>query len=68
MCEMCRSNPCDARCPNADTPKVMGYCDTCGEELRADYIYTEDNDGNTFCSKDCAVEYYGIEETEWDDG
>lgn len=68
MCEHCRQNPCHPRCPNADDPEIKGVCAMCGKKLRADYTYVEDNDGNVFCEEDCAIEYYGIEEKEWDDG
>lgn len=68
MCDVCRHSHCNALCPNVSEPKIIGFCENCGEEIRADYTYTKDNDGNTFCSQDCAVEYYGIEETEWDGG
>ncbi len=68
MCEICRTNPCNSQCPNVTDPEILGVCSVCGERLRADYIYTEDNDGNTFCSQDCAVEYHGIKDKEWDNG
>lgn len=68
MCEICRSSPCDARCPNAPDPEIMGICNKCGEKLRADYTYFRDYDCNTFCSLECAAKYHGIRETEWDDG
>ena len=32
MCQLCRSNPCDPRCPNSE-PKVVHYCDVCGGEI-----------------------------------
>lgn len=67
MCEHCRRNPCRLGCPNAPDPEIMGVCKYCGEKLRADYTYTVDNDGNTFCSQDCAVAYHEIKDEEWDD-
>lgn len=68
MCEICRQSPCDARCPNADPPKVFGQCDECGADLTVDNAYFEDDDGNIFCSEDCALEFYGIRGREWYDG
>lgn len=65
MCEICRSDPCNARCPNASEPEIMGICVKCGENLREDYGYFEDSYGNVFCSQECAVNYHGIEEKEW---
>lgn len=51
--------------PEAAEPPVMGYCTKCGESLRYDYTYFSDNEGNTFCDKECAMKHYGIEEKEW---
>lgn len=67
MCEICHSNPCLSRCPNAPEPKVRGRCEKCGKELREDYEYYTDNEGNKFCSDDCALEYHGIKSQEWTD-
>lgn len=66
MCEVYKSHPCDSRCPNADDPEIIGVCAECGENLRADDLYAVDNDGNVFCDEDCAIEYHGIEEREYD--
>ena len=65
MCEICRQTPCPEMCPNADPPKVIGYCDQCDCAITADNIYFTDNSDNTFCSDDCAMEFYGIRETEY---
>lgn len=51
--------------PDVSDPETRGICQCCGEELREDYTYFSDNEGNTYCSKDCAAEYHGIVETEW---
>lgn len=51
--------------PNAPDPVKMGECARCGDELREDYTYFEDGDGNKFCSQDCAVEFHEITEKEW---
>lgn len=67
MCEICRSiGACVSRCPNAQDPKIMGYCKKCSYELREDYEYYTDNDGNKFCSEECAIKFHGIESKEWD--
>ncbi len=65
MCEVCLSSPCLNLCPNALEPKVRGYCEKCGEELREDYEYYTDREDNKFCSSDCALEYHGIKSKEW---
>lgn len=51
--------------PDAETPKVMDFCEHCGEGLRADYTFFEDNEGTRFCSQDCAIAHHEIEEKEW---
>lgn len=66
MCEYCRwINGHDPRCPNTSEPKVRGYCEFCNEELREDYEYYGDNQGNKFCSDGCALKYHGVESKEW---
>ena len=65
MCEYCHKHPHDSRCPNAPEPRVRGYCEQCGEDLREDYEYYIDNNDHKFCSNDCAVEYHGIKSKEW---
>ncbi len=67
MCEMCRRSPCHPRCPNADPPKVIGQCVQCGQDLTADYTYYSDADGNLYCSKECALDYIGVTEEEYDE-
>lgn len=51
--------------PDAPIPRKMGECAQCGYELREDYSYYEDDEGNKFCSKDCAWDYHKIEEKDW---
>lgn len=53
--------------PNAPEPEVRGTCKNteCGEELREDYTYFRDDEDNTFCCAECALEFYGLRETEW---
>ena len=54
--------------PNAPEPEVRGTCKNteCGEELREDYTYFKDNEGNTFCCTDCLLKFHGAEECDWD--
>ena len=66
MCEYCHQYPHHPRCPNAPEPKVMGYCKQCNGELREDNEYCTDDNDNTFCSDECAMNYYGIRSKEWD--
>ena len=67
MCEYCGSTGvCRPRCPNAPDPKIHGYCEQCGAELREDYEYYTDNGGSKYCSFECAIEYNGIKSREWD--
>ena len=65
MCSECGYTPCHPRCPNAPEPKIMGYCEQCGYELREDYEYYVDNTDNEFCSFECAVKHCGIKSKEW---
>ena len=68
MCECCQwvggHHP---KCPNAPESKIRGYCLRCNEELREDYEYYTDKDGNKFCSLECANKFHGIVYKEWDD-
>lgn len=65
MCSECWQTPCHPRCPNAPEPRVCGVCEQCEEELREDYEYFTDDIGNKFCSKECAMEYYGVRVKLW---
>ena len=51
--------------PDAPEPRIMGECMNCKEELREDYSYFTDDYENTFCCRDCALEFYNLRETEW---
>ncbi len=46
-------------------PRIMGECFNCKDELREDYTYFRDEEDNTFCCTKCALEFYGLRETEW---
>lgn len=61
MCEICGFTDCPARCPNYNH-KIIAFCEKCGERIYNDSELWVDNDGNQFCSEDCAKEYYGIQE------
>lgn len=64
MCEICQQYPCHSQCPNYEYHKV-GTCDKCGKDLYEEYeIWTDDN-GNEFCSEDCAKDCYGIKEIDY---
>ena len=64
ICDICRRSPCHPNCPNHKCNKV-GSCDKCGNDLYEEYEIWTDNDGNKFCSEDCAKDYYGIKEMEY---
>lgn len=66
MCEICLRNSCHPRCPNA-VQKLRGICEECGEELYEGEYYYTDNDGNKYCSEDCAKKANGIREKEWEE-
>ena len=53
------------RDPEAPEPRVMGECFNCKDELREDYTYFRDDEDNTFCCAECALEFYGLRATEW---
>ena len=48
MCEVCKKNPCDTRCPNYDPPKALQYCSICGQGIYDGQEYIENID------EDCA--------------
>lgn len=64
MCQECRQYPCHSQCPNYIHHKI-GVCDKCGESLYEEYEIWTDYNGNKFCSKDCAIDYYEIEEMDY---
>lgn len=64
MCYICGKNPCHWQCPNYEC-REAGTCDKCGETLYTEYEIWTDNDGNKFCSEDCAKDYYGIKEMDY---
>ena len=64
MCYICGKNPCHWQCPNYEC-REAGTCDKCGETLYTEYEIWTDDDGNKFCSEDCAKDYYGIKEMDY---
>lgn len=43
MCDICRSSPCLAGCPNAPGPKVVNYCHECGDDIYEGDKYINEN-------------------------
>lgn len=60
MCEICRSHPCDPRCPNSDAETQKFFCSNCDELITEDDEPYIDSSGNEFCSLQCGLEYHGI--------
>ena len=51
MCEICRTTPCDARCPNAPGPRMVFICSGCSGSIMEGDSYW-DILGEQFC-EDC---------------
>lgn len=45
-----------------DDERIIGECEECGEEIYSDNYYLRDGVGHLFCCKECAMDYYEIEE------
>ena len=45
MCDLCRQNPCNTRCPNYILSKANHYCSSCGEGIYDGEEYIENLDG-----------------------
>jgi len=65
VCVVCNRTPCHPACPNAVDVTVDG-CTMCFADIKAANAYYKDDNGNLFCSMDCALEYYGIIETHYE--
>jgi len=65
MCVVCNRTPCHPRCPNACDVVVDG-CTQCFCDIKASDTFYKDDNGNLYCSMDCALEYYGITETHYE--
>lgn len=46
ICEICRRDPCDPRCPNYVPPKAKRYCSVCGEGIYEGEEYIENDSGD----------------------
>lgn len=51
MCAVCRKNPCDSRCPNAEEPKSIYTCEWCEEPIYEGDKYMDTPEGPV--CKDC---------------
>lgn len=51
MCAVCRKNPCDSRCPNAEEPKSICTCEWCKEPIYEGDKYMDTPEGPV--CKDC---------------
>ena len=60
MCNECRRNPCDSRCPNAPDPKPVFVCSGCGRTIREGEDYW-DIMGEQWCES-CIDEAKGTAE------
>lgn len=52
MCEICRKNPCDFRCPNYKKRKSDYYCSICGEGIISGEEYVRNENGD-YVHEDC---------------
>ena len=57
MCDECRQNPCDARCPN-NTKEEREYCCICDEVLEFEDAYT---DGAEYICECCFEEMHPVD-------
>ena len=52
MCEICRKNPCDTRCPNYMPQKSTYYCSICNYPIEKGEEYIE-NDIGEYAHYEC---------------
>ena len=52
MCQLCRSYPCNFRCPNYVSPKATNYCSICNEGIYDGEEYIE-NDRGKYAHWEC---------------
>lgn len=64
MCYLCRSYPCDPRCPNYEPPKASLYCSICDEGIYEDDRYIQ-NDDDECAHIDCLAQMSIHELAEW---
>ena len=60
MCHICRSSPCDSRCPNAPDPPSVFVCSGCGDNIYDGDRYW-DIMGEQFC-RECIDDAEGVAE------
>lgn len=54
MCAVCRKNPCDSRCPNAEEPSPVYTCEWCKEQgMKSLLKKTENNEGSYGANEIC---------------
>ena len=58
MCDICRHNPCDPRCPNAPDPPSVFVCSGCGDDILEgdDYVELMGEQWCRDCINDCKRE------------
>lgn len=61
MCDICRKNPCDKKCPNTDDSGAV-LCNECGATIYIEQVRYTDFEHHTFCSESCALYHYGVTE------
>lgn len=59
MCSVCLHSPHLRDCPLNDR-EYECLCEQCGEKIYEDEERWVDNEGNQFCSEECAVKYHRI--------
>lgn len=52
MCEICRKDSCDFRCPNYEKRKSDYYCSICGEGIISGEEYVRNENGD-YVHEDC---------------
>lgn len=62
MCQLCRSYPCNCRCPNYILPRVTNYCSICGQGIYNGEEYIVNNI-NEYAHWECID--YGRDLAKW---
>lgn len=52
MCEICKKDPCDFRCPNFVPKSATHYCSICGDGIYSGEEYIR-NDNDEYVHEDC---------------
>ena len=61
MCAVCRKNPCDSRCPNAEEPKSIYTCEWCKEPIYEGDKYMNTPEGPV--CKDCIEDWRIVQDS-----